>query len=151
MRICYKTAGVRPLARIIQGFGIVKRKNELLKDKSHCSHIGRPVAADIHSDGGHSPPYEAVEAHRRPGPRADTWVRPYRRLIIGIGSLGSGVDPVDEAGEGDGLPNVVEAAEPGHQALDAHPEAAVGHAAVAPEVQVPLQGLLGQVMLLDAA
>ena len=63
---------------------------------------------------------------------------------------GSGVHPVQEAGKGDGFPDVVQAAEPGHQALDAHPEAAVGHAAVAPQVQVPLQGLLGQVMLLNA-
>ena len=37
-----------------------------------------------------------------------------------------GVQAVDEAGKGDGLPHVVQAAEPGHQALDAHPEAAVG-------------------------
>ena len=52
--------------------------------------------------------------------------------------------------EGDGLPYVVEAADPGYGALDAHAETAVGDAAVAAEVQVPLEGCLGELVLFDA-
>jgi membrane associated rhomboid family serine protease len=51
-------------------------------------------------------------------------------------------------GEGDGFAHdVVEAADPGDRALDAHAEAAVRDAAVAAQVQVPLEGFLGQLML----
>ncbi len=41
-----------------------------------------------------------------------------------------GVDAVECAGEGDGLADVVEAADPGYGTLDAHAEAGVGDAAV---------------------
>jgi hypothetical protein len=58
---------------------------------------------------------------------------------------------VEGASEGDGFTNVVQAADPGYGALDAHAEAAVGNAAVTPEVQVPLEGFLGKLVLLDAA
>ena len=52
--------------------------------------------------------------------------------------------------EGDGLPYVVEAADPGYGALDAHAETAVGDAAVAAQVEIPLEGFFGQVVVLDA-
>jgi hypothetical protein len=58
---------------------------------------------------------------------------------------------MEGAGEGDGFADVVEAANPCDRALDAHAEAAVRDAAVAAEVQVPLEGLLGKVMFFDAA
>jgi hypothetical protein len=40
--------------------------------------------------------------------------------------------------EGDGFADVVEAADPGHGAFDAHAEAPVGDGAVAKQVEVPL-------------
>ena len=46
---------------------------------------------------------------------------------------------------------MVEAAEPSHHPFQTQPEAAVGHAAVAAEVQVPFQGFPGQVMLFQTA
>jgi hypothetical protein len=58
---------------------------------------------------------------------------------------------VEGAGEGDGFADVVEAADPGDGALNAHAEAGVGDAAVAAQVEIPLEGFLGQVVLLDAA
>ena len=53
--------------------------------------------------------------------------------------------------EGDGFADVVEAADPGDDTLDAHAEAAVGDAAVAAQVEVPLEGFLGQLVVIDAA
>ena len=49
------------------------------------------------------------------------------------------------------LPYVVEAADPRDGAFDAHAKARVRHAAVAAQVEVPLEGLLGQLVVLDAA
>ena len=60
------------------------------------------------------------------------------------------VNPVQRARERDRFADVIEAADPGYGALNAHSEAAVGDAAVATEVQVPLEGLAGQVVLVDA-
>ena len=60
------------------------------------------------------------------------------------------VDAVEGPGEGDGFANVVEAAEPGHDSLDAHAEAGVGDAAVFAQVEVPLEGGERQVVLFDA-
>ena len=57
---------------------------------------------------------------------------------------------MEGAGEGDGFADVVEAADPGDGALDAHAEAGVGDAAVAAQVEVPLEGFLGEVVLFDA-
>ena len=51
-----------------------------------------------------------------------------------------GVDAVEGAGEGDSFADVVEAADPGYGAFDAHAEAAVGDGAVFAEVEVPLEG-----------
>ena len=45
---------------------------------------------------------------------------------------------------------MVEAADPGHRALDAHAEAAVRDRAVAAEVEVPLEGFEREVVVEDA-
>ena len=60
------------------------------------------------------------------------------------------VHAVEGAGEGDGFADVVEAADPGDGALDAHAEAGVGDGAVAAQVEVPLEGVEGQVVFEDA-
>src|SRR5436309_2475435 len=44
---------------------------------------------------------------------------------------------------------MLEAADPADEALDAHAEAAVGDAAVAAQVEIPLEGFLREVVLLD--
>jgi hypothetical protein len=62
----------------------------------------------------------------------------------------SGVDAVEGAGEGDGFADVVEAADPGDDALNAHTEAAMRDGAVAAEIQIPLEGGDGESVLLDA-
>ena len=49
--------------------------------------------------------------------------------------------PVNHAREGDDLADVLGAANPGDGALQAHAEAGVGDAAVAAEVEIPLEGL----------
>jgi hypothetical protein len=51
------------------------------------------------------------------------------------------------AGERNGLAHMVQAADPRDGALDAHAEARVRHAAVAAQVEVPLEGFLGQLVL----
>jgi hypothetical protein len=53
------------------------------------------------------------------------------------------VDSVEGAGEGDGFADVVQAADPGYDSLDAHAEAGVGDAAVFAQVEVPLEGVEG--------
>jgi hypothetical protein len=77
------------------------------------------VAAEIHSNGGHSPPYKAVGAHLRMRPSIQGGhIGPLQKLNYLLSrSLVSGINPVDETGKGDGFPDVVEAADPGHQAL----------------------------------
>ncbi len=60
------------------------------------------------------------------------------------------VDAVEGAGEGDGFADVVQAADPGYAALDAHAEAGVGDAAVFAQVEVPLEGGEGEVVVFDA-
>ena len=45
---------------------------------------------------------------------------------------------------------MLQPADPADHPLDAHAEAAVGHAAVAAQVEIPLERFLRQVVLLDA-
>ena len=45
---------------------------------------------------------------------------------------------------------MIDAADPRDDALDAHAEAAMGNAAVAAEIEVPLECLLRQIVLLDS-
>ena len=60
------------------------------------------------------------------------------------------INSVEGSGEGDGFADVVEAADPGYDSLDAHAEAGVGDAAVFAEVEVPLEGVEREVVLDDA-
>ena len=55
--------------------------------------------------------------------------------------IDSRINPVQRSGEGDGFADVVEAADPGYDSLDAHAEAGVGDAAVFAQVEVPLEGV----------
>src|SRR5260370_1513199 len=57
------------------------------------------------------------------------------------------IHAVNHAREGDNLTNVLCSANPGHHALKAHAKAGVRHAAIAAQVQIPLEGLLGQLLL----
>src|SRR5512135_2432077 len=66
------------------------------------------------------------------------------------GTAASGVDPVKQAREGDGLPDVLDAADPGHGPLEPQAEARVRHGPVLPQVDVPLVGIAGEIVLLDA-
>ena len=60
------------------------------------------------------------------------------------------IHPPHHPWEGDGLADVFDAAEPSDGALDAQAETAVGDAAVATQVQVPLRILLRRFLLLHA-
>src|SRR5271157_2440754 len=57
--------------------------------------------------------------------------------------------PIQHAWKRNRLPYVLQPADPGHYALDAHAEAAVGDVAVASQVEVPLEVLAREVLLLD--
>ena len=60
------------------------------------------------------------------------------------------INAIEGSGEGDGFADVVEAAEPRDDSLDAHAEAGVGDAAVPAQVEVPLEGGEREVVLFDA-
>jgi hypothetical protein len=51
--------------------------------------------------------------------------------------------------KGNGFAHVIEAANPRNHALDAHSESGVGHAAVAPQVEIPLERLARQAVMVD--
>src|SRR5687767_11628405 len=51
---------------------------------------------------------------------------------------------------GNGFAQVIQSADPADDALDSHSEPSVGDAAEAPEVEVPLERLLREIVLLDA-
>ena len=56
--------------------------------------------------------------------------------------------PVHQSRKGNRLPDMVQAADPGHQAFQAQAEPGVRDAAVAAQVQIPFQGFLWEVMFL---
>ena len=56
---------------------------------------------------------------------------------------------MDEPGEGNGFPHVVDAANPCDRALHAQSETGMRHAAVAAQVEVPAVGIPGQLVRLD--
>src|SRR5260370_1287291 len=58
------------------------------------------------------------------------------------------IHAINHAREGDDLANVLGAANPGDGALKAHSEAGVGNAAVAAQVEIPLERFFGQVVLM---
>src|SRR5215204_2697279 len=62
----------------------------------------------------------------------------------------SRIDPVKHSRIGNRLTDVLETADPAHAAFDAHAETAMGHRAVAAQIEIPLEGLLGQIVFLDA-
>src|SRR5277367_623893 len=58
----------------------------------------------------------------------------------------SRIDAIEHPWEGDDFANVLGSAYPGHGALQPQSEAGVRHAAVPPEVQIPLERFFGQVV-----
>src|SRR5215471_9570320 len=58
--------------------------------------------------------------------------------------------PVNHAWEGDDLADMLGPADPGHRALQAKAKPRVGDAAVAAQVQIPLKGFFGQVVLFQS-
>src|ERR1700680_3622389 len=60
------------------------------------------------------------------------------------------VEPVQHSGKRNGLAHVFQAANPGHGALNAHAEAAMGHAAKFAQVEIPLERFFGQVVFVNA-
>src|SRR5262245_4616719 len=65
------------------------------------------------------------------------------------GGAGSGVDPVEHPREGDALADVLAPADPRDRPLEPQTEAGVRDRAVAPEIEVPGEGLLREVLLPD--
>src|SRR5579864_9254901 len=60
------------------------------------------------------------------------------------------VEPVQHSRERNCLTHVLEAADPGHSALNAHAEAPMRDAAELAKIEIPLKGLFRQAMLVDA-
>src|SRR6185503_20342344 len=76
----------------------------------------------------------------------------FTMFLLGSKLRGSGlrVYTVQHARIRNRLAHVFELADPGHNPLDPHSEAAVRHRSVSPEVQIPLERLLRKVVLFDA-
>src|SRR5713226_661454 len=60
------------------------------------------------------------------------------------------IDAIEQAREGDHLADVRSSANPGDGAFNPQTESGMRHAAVAPQVQIPLERFLGQIVLADA-
>src|SRR6185503_12164594 len=67
----------------------------------------------------------------------------------GVGARPSRIQPVKHPRIRNRLAHVFELADPRYDALDAHAEAAMRHGAVAAQIEIPLEGLLRQVVFLD--
>src|SRR5512139_3788207 len=63
---------------------------------------------------------------------------------------GSGIDPVEETGEGNGLADVLGTADPGHGPFHSEAEPRVRRRPELSQVEVPLIGFARQVLLPDA-
>src|SRR5665213_2188489 len=61
------------------------------------------------------------------------------------------INAVQRASKRNGLAHMVEAADPRHHALNAHAEARMRHAAIAAQVEIPLERVERQALLLNAA
>jgi hypothetical protein len=48
--------------------------------------------------------------------------------------MGSRINAVEGSGEGNGFPDMIQAADPGYDSFDSHAEAAVGDAAVSAQI-----------------
>src|SRR5437867_12056128 len=66
------------------------------------------------------------------------------------GAFPSRIETVDRPRVGDRLAQVVDARDPGDEALDPHPEPRVRHRPVPSDVEVPAERLEGQPVLLDS-
>src|SRR5207245_10916685 len=60
------------------------------------------------------------------------------------------IHAINHAREGDDLANVFGAANPGDRPLEAQAEAGMRNAAVAPQVEIPLEGFFGQIVFAEA-
>src|SRR5262245_51232006 len=92
-----------------------------------------PLGASLQSKPGNVHPGRRARrtAVRRGGRTPAEGPRRAASARAGFG-LGLRTEPLEEPGEGDRLPHVVEPADPRDAALDAHSEARVRHGAVAP-------------------
>src|SRR5450759_4818722 len=61
-----------------------------------------------------------------------------------------GIDPLHRPRIWNGLAKVMDAADPGHEPLEAHPETGVREGAVTANVEIPLVGLFRELVLLQA-
>jgi hypothetical protein len=66
------------------------------------------------------------------------------------GAIGSRIQPVQRSRKRNRLPNVFESTDPRHDALDTHTKAAVRHAAILPQIEIPLERLFRQIVLADS-
>src|SRR5208283_3990336 len=71
-------------------------------------------------------------------------------VVRRCGTAALGIQSVQRPREGNGLSNVLQAADPGHCALNAHAESRVRHTAVLAQVEIPLERLFRQAMLVNA-
>src|ERR1700691_6036307 len=62
----------------------------------------------------------------------------------------SRIYPVQRPRKRNRLAHVVQAADPGDYALDAHAETGVGNAAISPQIEIPLEGFAWQAVRVDA-
>src|SRR5215475_9778770 len=93
-----------------------------------------------------------IQIRWRPGPCDRTGAcpdAPAQRPATPNCRGGLRIHPVNHAGEGDDLADVLGAADPGHGPLEPKAKARVRHAAETAEVQVPLEGLFRQVVFLQ--
>src|SRR5580698_2487610 len=65
-------------------------------------------------------------------------------------SIRSRVQPIQHSWERNRFAHVLEAADPGYGALDAHTEASVRDAAELAQIEIPLERFFGQIMLVNA-
>src|SRR6266568_9691593 len=75
------------------------------------------------------------------------------RVTIGAtrqSSMRSRIHPVEHPGIRDRLAQMLEPADPAHHPFDAHAEPAVRDGAIPTQVEIPLEGFLRQVVLLDS-
>lgn len=60
------------------------------------------------------------------------------------------IHPLDRPWEGDRLTDMLDAAQPGRDALHTHAEAGMWNGAILAEFQIPLEGFLGQILIVNA-
>src|SRR5262249_57474121 len=60
------------------------------------------------------------------------------------------VQPVQRPGKRNCLPHMLQPADPTHYTFNAHAEAAVGNAAVPPQIEIPLECFFRQTVLMNA-